>query len=53
MYLNKRPIDPLSKIINTLDLYYKKYNKYTKYIFVINIVLPWDTYDVNLTPNKR
>ncbi len=36
-----------------LDDFYKKYNRSTKYIDVINILLPWDTYDVNLTPNKR
>lgn len=53
MFLNNRPIDPLPKIVNVLDSYYKKYNRSTKYAFIINLVLPWDTYDVNLAPNKR
>lgn len=52
-YLNSRPIDSIPKIISVLDDFYKKYNRSTKYIDVINILLPWDTYDVNLTPNKR
>jgi DNA mismatch repair ATPase MutL len=53
MYLNRRPIDLIPKIMNTLDAYYKKYNRLTKYAYIINIVLPNESFDVNLTPNKR
>lgn len=52
-YLNKRPIDTPSKISAVFDQYYRKYNKGTKYVFIINICVPSDCVDVNLTPNKR
>ena len=53
MYLNKRPIDPLQKVQSALNDIYRKYNKHTKYIYILNLVLPWESYDVNLAPNKR
>ena len=53
MYLNKRPIDPLPKLQSTLNEIYKKYNKNTKYAYVLDLVLPNADFDVNLAPNKR
>lgn len=41
LYLNSRPIDPLPKLTYVFDEYYKKYNKSTKYVYILNIVLPW------------
>lgn len=37
MYVNKRPIDPLPKILELLDSVYKKYSKSSKYVFVLNL----------------
>lgn len=53
MYLNKRPIDPVPKLHNFLNEVYRKYNKSTKFVYIINLILPWNHYDVNLAPNKR
>lgn len=53
MFLNRRPIDPIPLILAALNEIYKKYNKNTKYAFVINLKLDHNDIDVNLTPNKR
>lgn len=53
MYLNKRPIDPIPKIVEQLNFFYRKYKKNTKYIFILNLKLDWQIYDINLAPNKR
>ncbi|EKX51491.1 Pms1 mismatch repair mutL [Guillardia theta CCMP2712] len=52
LYLNKRPVDipKLSKAINEV---YKMYNMHQYPIYFLNIQLSTDTYDVNVTPDKR
>ena len=53
MFLNRRPIDSIPTILSALNEMYKKYNKNTKYAFVIDLKLEHTEIDVNLTPNKR
>ena len=52
MFLNKRPVDiaRLSKMLNEV---YKSYNMHQYPMYVLNITMPTDAYDVNVTPDKR
>jgi len=53
LYLNKRPVDvpKLSKVFNEV---YKSFNTGSAYpIFVLNLTMPFNAYDVNVTPDKR
>ncbi|KYQ92674.1 MutL DNA mismatch repair protein [Tieghemostelium lacteum] len=53
IFLNSRPIDlaALTKIINSL--YQSFYKKSSYPVVILNIKTPTDTYDVNVTPDKR
>lgn len=36
-----------------MDSVYRKYNKSTKFIYILNVKADDNAYDLNLTPNKR
>ena len=43
----------MPKITETLNFFYRKYKKNTKYAFILNIKANWKVFDINLAPNKR
>jgi DNA mismatch repair ATPase MutL len=52
LFVNKRPIDfpKMQKVINEV---YKSYNMHQYPVYILNMTLPSDEYDVNVTPDKR
>jgi len=52
-FVNRRPIDPISQLLNLFDEIYKKNNHSTKYAFILNLKIEQNQIDVNLSPNKR
>ncbi|KAJ3130377.1 Mismatch repair endonuclease pms2 [Nowakowskiella sp. JEL0407] len=52
VYINKRPVD-MPKLIKLVNEVYKGLVSNQYPILIINLKLPTDSYDVNVTPNKR
>lgn len=52
LFLNGRPVD-LERITKLINSIYKQYNVNQYPIFVINITMKTDAYDINVTPDKR
>ncbi len=52
LFVNKRPIDfpKMQKVINEV---YKSFNMHQYPVFIFNITMPSDEYDINVTPDKR
>ena len=52
LFVNKRPIDfpKLQKVINEV---YRSFSMHQYPVFILNISLPSDEYDINVTPDKR
>ncbi|KAI9205479.1 mismatch repair endonuclease PMS2 [Polychytrium aggregatum] len=51
-FINKRPCD-LPKVSKTINEVYRSFNMQQFPMVVMNIALPTDQYDVNVTPDKR
>lgn len=52
LYLNSRPVD-IPKISKMINIIYKQFNLTQYPIYVLNIIVRPDSYDVNVTPDKR
>jgi DNA mismatch repair protein PMS2 len=52
LFLNGRPID-YDKIAKAINSIYKQYNMNQYPIYVINLCMQTESYDVNVTPDKR
>ncbi|KAL9656509.1 hypothetical protein ABK040_005272 [Willaertia magna] len=52
LYVNKRPVD-LNKICKSINEIYREHNIHQYPVFILNIELEPNTYDVNVTPDKR
>ena len=52
-YLNKRPINPVKKIVNILNEVYKEFNSNTKIIAILEIFIDNKKLDFNVSKDKR
>ena len=52
IFLNKRPVD-VPKLTKALNEVFRQFNMHQYPVYFLNIAMPTDAYDVNITPDKR